>query len=226
MKIEILFPEICNLYGDTGNILILEKAFKKENVFKTALIDRPKFLDGDIDMIYMGAMSEKAQVLVLDKLLVHKELMKKLIDNGMKALFTGNAMDLLGKKIIEEDGSEIKGFGFFDFETIIQRSPRLNSLIYGHYKDFEMVGYKTQFSQSFAKDHNNYLFEVEKGIGINKESKLEGFKYKGLIGTNMTGPLLIKNPDFAAEYLDVIVPHHKLLKEAQAKIIEDIKKRL
>ncbi len=225
MKVEILFPEICNLYGDTGNILLLEKTFGKDNVSKTAVVDSLKFLKGDIDMIYIGAMSEKAQVLVLEKLIPHKDLLKKLIDSGMKALFTGNAMDLLGEKIIEEDGSEIMGLGFFEFETIIKRSPRLNSIIYGYYQNFPMVGYKTQFTQSFAKNHHNFLFEVKKGMGINKDSKLEGFKYKGLIGTNMTGPLLVKNPAFAADYLKVSIPYYELLQQAQSKIIEDIKNR-
>lgn len=34
MKIEILFPEICNLYGDRGNITYLKNVYLKQNLLK------------------------------------------------------------------------------------------------------------------------------------------------------------------------------------------------
>ena len=39
MKIEVLFPEICNLYGDLGNIRYLEKTVDKTKVINTHLTD-------------------------------------------------------------------------------------------------------------------------------------------------------------------------------------------
>lgn len=224
MRVEILFPELCALYGDNGNILLLEKTFGKENIIKTSILETPKFLNEQVDMIYIGAMSEKTQVKVLEILKPHKAYLKKRIDEGMKALFTGNAMDLLGKVIIEEDESEIEGLGFFDFKTIIQRSPRLNAVLYGYYHDIPMTGHKTQFTQSFTENHDNYLFKVEKGMGINKNSMLEGFQYKGLVGTNITGPFLVMNPGFASHYLEHELPHQALLEETQAQRIQDIQK--
>ena len=224
MKVEILFPELCSLFGDKGNILLLEKTFGKENVTKTSILETPKFLSESIDLIYLGAMSEKVQIQVLEKLLPIKDQLKSRIDEGMKALFTGNAMDLLGTRILEEDGSIIEGFGLFDFETKITRRPRLNCVLYGYYNDIPMVGHKTQFTQAYTNNHDNYLFKVEAGMGINKESMLEGFTYKGLIGTNMTGPFLVMNPGFASEYLGVKLPHQELLEETQAKRIADISK--
>lgn len=224
MRIEILFPEICALYGDNGNILLLEKTFGKENIIKTSILETPIFTQEKVDMIYIGAMSEKAQVQVLNVLLPYRDLLLQKVDAGMKALFTGNAMDLLGNKIIEEDGSEIQGLGYFDFETVIKRSPRLNAVVYGYHEDFPINGFKTQFTQSYAKKHENYFVEVEKGMGINKESNKEGFIYKGLIGTNLTGPFLIVNPGFARAYLGKELPHQALLEQTQAKRIEDIKR--
>lgn len=224
MKIEILFPELCSLYGDQGNILILEQTFGKKNITKTPIIESPAFLEGGIDMVYMGAMSEETQVMVLEKLRPHRHILKELFDAGLFGLFTGNAMDILGKVIIEEDGSEILGLGYFDFKTVIKRVPRLYSVIYGHYKDIDIVGYKTQFTQAYANNHDNYLFKLKTGMGINNKSTYEGFQYKNLIATNMTGPFLVKNPGFARSYLGVFLAHHELLEKAQRKIIEDINK--
>ena len=45
---------------------------------------------------------------------------------------------------------------------------------------------------SFAK--------VERGIGINEESKLDGIHVNNFIGTSIIGPILVMNPYFT-EYL-------------------------
>ena len=224
MKIEILFPELCSFFGETGNILILEKTFGNANVIKTSILQQPVFLNGEIDLVYLGSMSENSQLLVLKKLLPHRKQFKKLIDAGMKALFTGNAMDILGKTIIEENGKAIKGMDFFNFETIIKRNPRLNCVVYGFYGEIPMVGNKTQFTQSYPINHDNYFFKVKRGMGINKKSMLEGFKYKGLVATNMTGPLLVFNPGFANDFLGVKLPYQELLEKMQLQRINDIKR--
>ena len=41
MTIEILFPEICNLYGDSGNVLFIEKNFPNAQIIKTKLNEEP-----------------------------------------------------------------------------------------------------------------------------------------------------------------------------------------
>ena len=222
MKIEILFGEVCSLYGDHGNIMFLEKAFGKDNIYKTRILETPKFITEDLDLIYMGAMNEKTQVQVIDKLLPFKDILLEKLDNGLKALFTGTAMDILGKTIVEEDGTTLEGLNIFDFETRIKRRPRLNCAIYGHYGDIPILGHKTQFTQTYGDNSENYFIEVEKGMGINKNTNLEGFTYKGLIATNITEPLLVMNPEFSEKYLGVDIPFKDLLLEAQGKRIKDI----
>lgn len=221
MKIEILFPELCSLFGDHGNIVFLEKTFGKENVFKTSILDTPKFANEDIDLIYIGAMNEQTQIQVIKKLFPFKDILMQKIDNGLKALFTGTAMDILGKRIVEEDGTIINGLDFFDFETKIKKRPRLNCAVYGHYKNIPIVGHKTQFTQSFGDNEDNYFAKIKVGMGINKNCSLEGFVYKNLIATNITGPLLILNPEFSEDFLDAEIPFKDVLIEAQNKRIRD-----
>ena len=45
MTIEILYPEVCNLYGDLMNIEYLRRAVPEAEVVKTSLKTRPAFLD-------------------------------------------------------------------------------------------------------------------------------------------------------------------------------------
>ena len=77
IKIEFLFPEICNLYGDPFNIKYLKNSLKEAEVYEKTLMDEPKFAKQEIDMIYMGSMSERAQELVIQKLKPYKEKLQE-----------------------------------------------------------------------------------------------------------------------------------------------------
>ena len=58
------------------------------------------------------------------------------------------------------------------------------------------------------------FIEVEKGIGINKESKIEGIKKNNFIGTYLIGPILILNPLFTKKILEMLgVNNEVALKE-------------
>ncbi len=222
MNVEILFPEVCSLFGDYGNILFLEKNIG--TIHKTPLNQTPKFISEDIDLIYMGAMSESTQIDVLNKLMPYQDVLKDKIDKGLKVLFTGNAMDLLGEKIVEEDGSEIKALGFYDFKTILKRSPRLNATIVGKPKDgLTIVGHKTQFTQTFGDNELNYFCKTEIGMGMNQNSQVEGIMDKGVVATNLIGPLLILNPDFAKSYLNVDIAYYDQLMDSKNQKIKDIR---
>ena len=109
MKIEILYPEFCNLYGDLGNVLYLEKTLKDNAEFiYTHILEKPKFLSEDISLVYIGSLSENAQKIVLEKLLPLKKEIKNKIDKGQVFLATGNAFELFGEYILEENGKDRK----------------------------------------------------------------------------------------------------------------------
>ena len=72
MKIEVLFPEICNLYGELENIGYLRKSMPDIEVTETAVTEEPFFASEKPDLIYMGTMTESAQLLVIEKLLKYK----------------------------------------------------------------------------------------------------------------------------------------------------------
>ena len=67
MKIEVLFPEAANLFGDVWNYRYLKECMPEAELIETALNDEPAFVNGDVDLIYMGAMTERAQELAIKK---------------------------------------------------------------------------------------------------------------------------------------------------------------
>ena len=62
MKIEVLYPEIANLYGDLENIDYLKKSYPEIEISKTHLNDEPLFVSEKPDLVYMGTMTESAQL--------------------------------------------------------------------------------------------------------------------------------------------------------------------
>ena len=68
MKVEVLFPEICNLYGELENIKYLKKSCPHIEVIETAINDRPLLVSETPDLIYMGTMTESSQQLAIRQL--------------------------------------------------------------------------------------------------------------------------------------------------------------
>lgn len=200
MKIEILFPEICNLYGDRGNITYLKKCLPKAKFIETELDTEPVFIKEDVKMIYMGSMTEKSQERVLNKLRLYKKRIKELIDNDVIFLLVGNSFELFLNYIETEDNKNIECLGLLDFYAKRYIPKRFNSLFLGTFNNIKIVGYTSRFSHTYGDNSKNYLFKVEKGLGINEDSIYEGIRVNNLFATYMLGPLLVDNPLFT-EYL-------------------------
>ena len=199
MKIEVLFPEVCNLYGDTQNMTYLKQCLPEAEFIETALDEKPSFVEEDVAFIYLGTMKERTQEKVIKKLLPYKERIEELIDKGTIFLFTGNALEVLEKYIENEDGTKIEALGIFDTYAKRDMLNRYHGLLLGKMKEadnMEIVGFKATFSFSYGNNENQYFLEVEKGFGLNKESKLEGIRKNNFIGTYLIGPILILNPLF------------------------------
>ena len=201
MKIEVLFPEFCNLFGDMYNMKYLKKCMPDAEFIETALDKVPTFVSEDVNLIYLGPMTENTQEKVIARLLPYKERIEELIEKNVVFLFTGNAIEVLGKYIENEDGSKIEGLGIFDVYAKRDMMHRHNSYMIGKYEDIEVLGFKSQFTMMYGDNSNSYFLEVEKGIGLNKESKLEGVKKNNFIGTYVIGPILILNPLFTKKII-------------------------
>ncbi len=149
MKIEVLFPEICNLYGDLANIRYLKECLPDAEVLETSLQTRPRFIDEDIDLVYMGTTTEQGQILALEQLRFYRDDILKRVDDGGRFLITGNAMELFGERI-EEDGEEVcRGLGLFPGVARRSSVNRFNSLFVG---EFRPAGFEEEFEGGSTAD--------------------------------------------------------------------------
>ncbi len=214
-KIEILYPEVGNLFGDLFNMNYLRQCLPDAEYIETHLNEMPHFAQEDVDMIYIGPLPEYAQEIAVEKLLPLKERLEEVIDRGTVILATGNAQEIFGTYIENDDGSKIQCLGIFDAYAKRKMMDRFNTPFSGTMKDgdetIRIVGFKSQFTQMYGDNGDGYVFDVEKGCGINPESKKEGLRRKNFIGTNVLGPIMIMNPPFTRYIM-------KLLGEEQPKV--------
>ena len=223
MKIEILYPEVCYLFGDLMNIEYLHRSLPEAEILRTSLKTPPAFLNGDVDMIYLCSMTERAQELVIDALRPYTEKIKALIDGGTIFLITGNALEIFIKSIENEDGSKIEGLGLFDLTAKRRMMARYNSLWLGKFGDIDMVGIKSQFAHSYGDDGDG-LFETVRGAGRNPAVKPEGIRKNNFMATYVLGPLLVMNPLFAKYIMALLgVPDRPLAFEEAAMDSYDLR---
>ena len=228
MKIEILYGELCNLFGDAFNIKYLEKCLPDASFIYTGIEDTPLFTKEHVDLVYMGPMSENTQELVISKLSKYKKEIKDNINNNTNFLITGNAIEVFGKYIENEDGSKIQGLGIFDVYAKRQMMKRFNAFTIGSFNNIEVVGFKSQFTQMYG-NNNKYFLDVIRGTGINPESNKEGIKDHNFIATYLLGPILVLNPLFTkyllkqmgSKKLDLIYEKESLL--AYQRRVEEFK---
>ncbi len=202
MTIEILFPKLCNLYGDSENIEFLKKSLPQAEFIETEITDPvPYFADHDVEMLYIGSMNRAAQKRVAAVLKPYKDRIERLIDGGTVFLATGNAFEVFTQSIENvTTGEKFDGLGLFDLTTKIDLFDRFNGKILGKVDGIEIVGFKSQFSMVNGDNSKDAFFTAEKGIGINKDTKYEGVRRNNFIGTHILGPFLVLNPLFT-EYL-------------------------
>ena len=224
MKIEILYPELCNLFGDAMNAEYLRRAIPEAEFVNTTLKTRPGFLDGDVGLVYMGAMTESAQTLAADALRPFKEQLVERIDGGTAFLITGNALELFGTRIENEDGSYEDMLGVFELYARRQMMRRYSSIYLGTFGDMDIVGFKSQFAFSHDSGDGGVpaAFKTLRGAGRKPEQVEEGVRINNFIATYVLGPLLVMNPPFARYMLNLLgVEERELPYERAARAAYD-----
>lgn len=193
-----LYPDAMSLYGEYANLLALREHLELAGVtvkLETALFeDTPDF--EHTDFIYMGAGTERTQKAAITALLPHREALKAAIDRGAVALFTGNAMELVGESVTDASGEAWPCLGLAGFTTV-ETDKRVPGDVIALPELWEspVVGFMNKCSVTHGI--TSPLFpSLSLGFGNEREQGGEGYVAGNLFATHLTGPVLVKNPDF------------------------------
>ena len=182
IKILHLFSRLLSLYGEYGNIAILEKTLTDKG--HSVTVERTESLPQDLsgyNLVYTGAGTEDDIIAAAQRL---GDSGRDYLAKGGLWLATGNSVALLGGEI-EYNGRVEKGLGALDFTTAMSRENLFST---------QIIGYVN--TSSVYEGIECPLFELSLGndLGNDKKSGADGIFKDGIIATQLTGPLLVKNP--------------------------------
>lgn len=199
LRIAHLYPDLLNLYGDSGNILCLEKRMrwrgiecKTENIKLGALCNF-----SDYDIVFIGGGQDFEQSLVLNDISKGNDVqLKKAVNGGTVILAICGGFQLLGRYYKTYMGDVMNFTGILDFYTVGKEKRLIGNYAFKTEERLEIIGFENHSGRTFLGKNVKPFGKIIKGCGNNGRDKT-GVRYKNTFGTYCHGPILPKNPDFA-----------------------------
>lgn len=217
-----LYPDLLNVYGDVGNILILkdraERRGIKINIVNISLKD--DFKGDDMDIVFFGGGQDYEQSIVSEDLKTNKrEEIAKYIEEGKVFLAICGGYQLLGKYYRAPNGEKLEGLGILDIYTEGGDTRFIgNTVIQNEEYNETYVGFENHSGRTYINNLKP-LGKCVYGYGNNGEDGYEGCIYKNTFCTYFHGSLLSKNPELADRML--ILALNKKYGEVQLDEIDD-----
>ena len=205
MKLNIchLYPDVLNLYGDTGNIVCLLKRLQWRGIDSEVTM-LPIGANADFtqfDLFFIGGGQDFEQEVLLNDLhsgkdkdilsAVEDEKVFLCICGGYQMMgqyyltHKGNQCDYIGAMNVHTVGSDVRMIGNYSFKCSDENSATT------------IVGFENHSGKTYLGDGVSPLGTVLSGFGNNGEDHTEGARYKNVFGSYSHGPILPKNPEFA-----------------------------
>lgn len=211
INIAVLFHNIFNLHGDTGNLLALKRIGEMGNIkVNINYIDfnTNDFIPDDFDIIYCGPGEISYFEAVKQWLEPKKSSLEEFINNGKILFVTGTSIGLFSNRVFRSDGSSSEGL------SLINCSFKEREYVYGgdlyyktNYNNIEMEIFGSQIRMidqvidmiDNIKPFGNIIY----GMGTSNEIKTEGIMMNNSIFTNTLGPVLVLNPWLTKEMINI-----------------------
>lgn len=213
MEINIchLYPDLLNVYGDLGNILILKHRCEKRGINVNIInlsLDEP-FMKDEYDIVFFGGGQDYEQSIVSRDLTGEKrDAIRDYIEDGKVFLSICGGYQLLGKYYSAPNGEKLDGLNILDLYTEGGDNRFIgNTMI--HNEDFNetYVGFENHSGRTYLGEGLKPLGKCITGYGNNGEDGMEGCIYKNTYGSYFHGPLLSKNPEFADRLIKNALAH-------------------
>jgi len=201
LHIVHLYAQELNIYGDTGNRLVLQKRIEWRDIpVKVSVVGVGQKLPADTDIIVAGGGQDAVQSSIQADLLKKGGQLRQMADGGVVMLLVCGSYQLFGRRFITHTGEYIEGLGILPVETTAGPERLIGNLViatpFG-----DVIGYENHSGLTRLDDESLALGQVLKGAGNNGHDKTEGCVLNNIFGTYSHGPVLSKNPQFADELI-------------------------
>jgi len=198
MKVCWMYPDVLDLYGDNGNMMVLRKRCINrgiEFILETCSLSEEKDLS-EYDLVYIGGGDAHEQLSVIPDLLSRKENIQKALNENTFVFMNGDSFQLFGDYFITEDSQKVDGLHFYDYytESGTDQTRCVGNIVVDADLDgiqTKIVGFENHGSQT--RNVSKPLGKVLSGYGNSFEAGSEGFYDGKVLGTYVHGPLFPKN---------------------------------
>ncbi|MEG1002639.1 type 1 glutamine amidotransferase [Clostridium sp.] len=201
-----LYPDLLNVYGDVGNILILKSRAESRgitvNIHNVSIND--DFNADDFDIVFFGGGQDYEQSIVSDDLKNNKTIeLTRYVEDSKVLIAICGGYQLLGKYYRAPNGEKLEGLGILNIYTEGGDTRFIgNTIIHNDEFNQTYVGFENHSGRTYINDLKP-LGKVIEGYGNNGEDGHEGCIYKNTFGTYFHGSLLSKNPELADKFLEL-----------------------
>jgi CobQ-like glutamine amidotransferase family enzyme len=196
-----LYPRELNIYGDTGNVLVLCKRLQWRGLdAEVVRVQVGDPLPAGTDILLGGGGQDAAQGEIGRDFVSRGPELRAMADDGVVMLTICGSYQLLGHHFLTKDGRTITGVGVLDLTTTgsDQRLIGNNTIDtpWGRLVGFENHSGLTELGAGVQP-----LGRTEPGRGNNGSDRTEGAVRDNVFGSYLHGPVLAKSPRFADELL-------------------------
>lgn len=213
-----LYPAEMNIYGDTGNRLIIQKRLQWRGIeVRTSFVGLGDKIPADSDIIIGGGGQDAVQSEVQKDLQGKSVVLHKLAGEGSVMLMVCGCYQLFGRRFLTAKGEEIAGIGLLPHETVAGQNRLIGNTTFDT-EWGEVVGYENHSGLTMLDKGATAFGTMKKGAGNNGQDKTEGCIVNNVFGTYCHGPILSKNPFIADELIRRAVAR----KYGEAKSLEQL----
>jgi lipid II isoglutaminyl synthase (glutamine-hydrolysing) len=197
-----LYPREMNIYGDTGNVLVLRQRLRWRGLpVETVPVSVGDPLPHDVDVLLGGGGQDAAQGDIGADFAARGPELRALADDGVVMLAVCGSYQMLGHEFVTHEGRRIAGVGVLDVVTHGQSE----RLIGNNWVDTDdagrLVGYENHSGLTTLGPGAAPLGRTPRGRGNNGSDGTEGAVRDNVVGTYLHGPVLAKSARFADDLL-------------------------
>jgi CobQ-like glutamine amidotransferase family enzyme len=198
IRLVHLYPREMNIYGDTGNVLVLRRRLAWRGLpVEVTPVSVGDPLPTDADILLGGGGQDAAQGEIGADFAARGPELRAMADDGVVMLTICGSYQMLGHEFLTVDGTRIAGVGVLD---VVTRGEDVR-LIGNNWVDTpdagRLVGYENHSGLTTLGGGVRPLGTTAHGRGNNGRDGTEGAVRDNVIGTYLHGPVLAKSPRFA-----------------------------
>ena len=202
LRLVHLYPREMNIYGDTGNVLVLRRRLLWRGLpVEVSPVSVGDPLPADADILLGGGGQDAAQGEIGADFAARAAQLRAMADDGVVMLTICGSYQMLGHEFVTHDGRHIPGTGVLDVVT----RGAADRLIGNNWVETpdagRLVGYENHSGLTELGPGVQPLGRTQTGRGNNGRDRTEGAVRDNVIGSYLHGPVLAKSPRFADELI-------------------------